>query len=85
MNDWFMANKLSANPSKTKSILYSKKGRQQIQNLNVYMDGQILERVKTTKCVGVYFDENFTWEYHVDHCRKKMLQEPSQLTHQNIF
>ena len=38
------------------------------------MDGQILERVKTTKFVGVYFDENFTWEYHVDHCRNKMLQ-----------
>ena len=74
LNDWFMANKLSANPSKTKAILYSKKGRQQIQNLNVYMDGQILERVKTTKFVGVYFDENFTLEYHVDHCRKKMLQ-----------
>ena len=74
LNDWFMANKLSANPSKTKAILYSKKGRQQIQNLNVYMDGQKLERVKTTKFVGVYFDENFTWEYHVDHCRKKMLQ-----------
>ena len=69
-----MANKLSANPSKTKAILYSKKGRQQIQNLNVYMDGQKLERVKTTKFLGVYFDENFTWEYHVDHCRKKMLQ-----------
>ena len=74
LNDWFMANKLSANPSKTKAILYSKKGRQQIQNLNVYMDGQKLERVKTTKFLGVYFDENLTWEYHVDHCRKKMLQ-----------
>ena len=26
LNDWFMANKLSANPSKTKSIIYYKKG-----------------------------------------------------------
>ena len=28
------------------------------------MDGQILERVKTPKFLGVLFDENYTWEYH---------------------
>ena len=74
LNDWFRANKLSANPSKTKTILYSKRGRRPNQNLNIYMDGQILERVKTTKFLGVHFDEHFTWEYHIRHCRKKILQ-----------
>ena len=73
LNDWFRANKLSANPSKTKTILYSKRGRRPNQNLNIYMDGQILERMKTTKFLGVHFDEHFTWEYHIRHGRKKIL------------
>ena len=39
------------------------------------MDGhQTLERVKTTQFVGVHFDENLTWEYHIRHCRKKIIQ-----------
>ena len=38
------------------------------------MDGQILERVKTTKFLGVHFDENLTWEYHIRHCRKIIIQ-----------
>ena len=71
LNDWFRANKHSANPSKTKTIIYSKRGRRPNQNLNIYMDGQILERVKTTKFLGVHFDEHFTWEYHIRHCRKQ--------------
>ena len=53
-------------------------GRRPNQDLNAYMDGQILERVKTTKFVGVHFDENFTWEYHIRHCRKQFYREPSQ-------
>ena len=35
------------------------------------MDDKILDRIKTTKFLGVHFDENFTWEYHVDYCKKK--------------
>ena len=40
---WFRDDELSANPSKTKTIQYSKRGRRPNQNLNSYMDGQILE------------------------------------------
>ena len=38
------------------------------------MDGQILERVKTTKFLGLHFDEHFSWEYHIAHCKKKVSQ-----------
>ena len=38
------------------------------------MDGQIWERVKTTQFLGVHFDEHFTWEYHIRHCRSQILQ-----------
>ena len=67
-----MANKLSANPSKTKSIIYYKKGRQQIQNLNVYVDGQKLERVKTTDIFRCLFDQDI-------HASNKYMTRPDLL------
>ena len=72
LNDWFKANQLSVNPSKTKYILFTKRCGVDDQMHNLYIEGTILERVPCTKFLGLYIDEHLSWKQHIDHCKKKM-------------
>ncbi len=72
LNDWFRANQLSVNPTKTKYILFTKHGNTTADGLFLHIENDHLERVQTTKFLGVFMDEHFTWEYHIDHCKKKI-------------
>ena len=72
LSDWFRANKLSANPSKTKFILFSRKGARPGHDITLIMDGHTLDQVRHTKFLGVHFDENLAWDIQIDNCRKKV-------------
>ena len=69
MTNWFKANKLSVNASKTNFMIMgtpymtSTKTR---EDLNVLLDNTALERVKFTKRLGVLIDECLTWKNHID-------------------
>ena len=41
-------------------------------NLELFMDNEKLEKVQSTKFLGIHFDQHFTWDVHLDHLRKKM-------------
>ena len=60
-NDWFKANQLSVNQSKTKYILFTKTCGVDDQMHNLYIEGTILERVTCTQLVGLYIDEHLSW------------------------
>ena len=68
-SNWFKANKLSVNASKTNFMIMgtphmtSTKTR---EDLNVLLDNTVLERVKFTKFLGVLIDECLTWKNHID-------------------
>ena len=73
LQDWFAANQLSLNASKTRYILFSNEeppGDLQIQ-------GQIIKRVheqgeeKSFKLVGVLLDDQLSWKYHIAHVKTK--------------
>ena len=70
LNDWFRANQLSVNPSKTKYLLFSTRGKYIVANNDLFIDNEKLERVKTT--VGCIIDQHLSWEYHVEHSRKML-------------
>ena len=72
LSDWFRANKLSANPLKTKFILFSRKGVRPSHEITLSMDGHLLDQVQNTKFLGLHFDENLIWDIHIDNCRKKV-------------
>ena len=72
LGDWFKANQLSVNPSKTKYILFTKRCGVDDQMHNLYIEGTILERVPCTTFLGLYIDEHLSWKQHIDHCKKKM-------------
>ena len=69
VNNWFKANKLSINASKTNFIILgtpymtSTKAR---EDFNVILDNTALERVKFTKFLGVLIDECLTWKNHIN-------------------
>ena len=73
VSNWFQANKLSVNASKTNFMLL---GTPQMtcrgdnagcdNHLEIVLDGTKLDRVKTTKFLGVIIDENMTWKHHID-------------------
>ena len=74
LSDWFRANKLSVNPSKTKYMMFSKKGVLPRQPIDLHMDGHTLDQVASTKFLGIFFDQHLTWDVHIEYCRKKIAQ-----------
>ena len=77
--DWFKANKLSVNASKTNFMVLGtpqmRKYSQNVANANnesdvpntsVILDGTELSRVKTTR----FLDLQQTWKYHIDNITK---------------
>jgi Reverse transcriptase (RNA-dependent DNA polymerase) len=68
LSDWFRANKLSLNVKKTNYILFGKKRLPNFdQNFELIIDGNRLERVQSTKFLGVYIDEKLNWIAHTNH------------------
>ena len=74
LTDWFRANQLSVNPSKTKYILFSRnvQSMQFIPEMFLHIDNEHLERVNSTKFLGIHIDSHLTWQDHIEHCRSKL-------------
>ena len=72
LTDWFRANQLSVNPTKTKYILFSKKVTPMTDGLFLKIDNEKLEQVNSTKFLGVFIDSHLTWENHIEHCKSKV-------------
>ena len=78
IEDWFKANKLTLNASKTKYILFKKKKEDvNITSLKLLIDNKDIERVGTGcknesfKFVGVHLDENLNWNHHLKLVKNK--------------
>ena len=54
LTDWFRANKLFLNISKTNYILFTYKNRQVVTNIDLQLSDISTERTKYTKFLGIY-------------------------------
>ena len=77
--DWFSANKLTLNVSKTKYILFRhKKMTADFSNLNLYIGNELIDRIgnscSTTafKFVGHFLDEHLSWDCHINYISNKL-------------
>jgi len=68
LNNWFRANQLYVNVSKTKYMLLEKQQSHEQKTL----DDEELERGQRTKFLGLYIDKHLQWNCHVSNCRKKV-------------
>ena len=75
VSNWFKANKLSVNASKTNCMVLGTPHMTSVKvqnDLHIKLDGTLLERVKHTKFLGILIDECLTWKVHID-CISKTL------------
>ena len=68
LSDWFKANKLSLNPSKSVVMYYDHSAI----DFDVVLDGINIPRVKTHKFLGTWIDDDLKWSTQVSHLLNKM-------------
>ena len=77
--EWFCANQLSLNASKTKYIVIrAPTSHSDMSNLSIKINNTVLERIgsgqteNSTKFLGIIIDEHLTWKYHLNHINNKI-------------
>ena len=68
--DWFKANKLSLNFSKSVLLRFWRDDNEPLENLDI--NGLYIPEVDTTKFLGVYLDRNLNWDDHLTHLYNKL-------------
>ena len=72
VSDWFKANKLSLNISKTNYIIFNKRAAADL-TFTINFDNSPIVKVSTTKFLGVEIDEDLNWKDHIRKIEKKLL------------
>jgi hypothetical protein len=77
--DWFCANRLSLNPTKTKYIVFRPQNKTcDFSGKVVAINGTPLNQIgakfndQATKFLGIYIDEHLTWKHHLAHINTKI-------------
>jgi hypothetical protein len=66
VSNWFKANKLSVNASKTNYMILGTPHMTSVKQTEIILNNTTLDRVKCTKFLGVLIDECLTWKNHID-------------------
>lgn len=72
LSDWFRANKLSLNVSKSNFMLFTNKKNSTGNNNLIKIGGITIEQTTTVKFLGMYMDENLKWYEHTRICKSKI-------------
>ena len=70
LSEWLMNNKLHANESKTKLMLFTNRNTEMPPS--VYFNGRKLEWVNSMKYLGVYIDRNLSFSVHTNYVHQKL-------------
>jgi len=70
ISEWFKANKLSLNISKTNYIIFSQHHID--TNIPLQIDSKQISKVNSVKFLGLYLDHKLTWENHINHIGNKV-------------
>jgi hypothetical protein len=73
LSDWYRANKLSVNPSKTNYMLFNKSKKIiDDHNYELYLNDDKIKSVNSTKFLGLVIDNKLEWKEHIHICRNKI-------------
>ena len=87
-SNWFKANELSVNASKTNYMVLGTSHMTSIKthkDLNIVLDDTVLERVKCTKFLDVLTDECLTWKNHIDCISKTISRNTGVMNKLELF
>ena len=68
--DWFCANKLSLNISKTNYVLFSRDNK--VTHMDITIGNNKIERKQYVKFLGIMVDEKLDWSEHISRCKLKL-------------
>ena len=73
LSKWFAANRLSLNIKKTNYIIFSSSRKKIPTNLpNLNINGNVNERVRYAKFLGIYIDDHLDWSEHIQQITSKV-------------
>ena len=72
ISQWFNSNKLYLNVKKTQYILFKLNKREISQDLKIKLGGEVLERKRTIKFLGITLDDNLTWQGQIEKVKSKL-------------
>ncbi len=65
---------MSANPIKTKDMIVNF-SQEHLNIPNLIIDGAVIQRVSTSKLLGVYISDDLTWDVHIKEIHKRASQK----------
>jgi len=71
LTDWFRANKLSLNVSKTNCMLFTN-STTNYNNMDIKVTDQVIAKTSCVKFLGVYIDNQLKWNEHIHIVKQKM-------------
>ena len=83
---WFEANKLSLNLKKTKFMVFKRRHKRSICNIQMsILDNQNIVKVKETNFLGVILDENLNWKSEISHVANKVAKSIGIISRCSFF
>ena len=70
ISDWFRANKLTLNVSKTNCLIFGQNNHELTTALSI--NGEQMQITKTTKFLGVWIDDCLNWKRHLEHIKNRL-------------
>ena len=72
LSEWLCANQLKLNVKKTKAVLFNKEGLS--PNIDLEIDGEYVECVKSFKFLGITLDNSISFEMHYRSLHDRLLR-----------
>ena len=72
LTEWMNVNKLSLNVTKTNFMIFRSKHRKAGFSNIIKINGTDIDRVESTKYLGVYIDSKLNWSKHIDFIKGKI-------------
>ena len=72
LSNWFSTNRLSVNCNKTNFMLFSLSRQVRASTFQILLNDQRIERVTSTKFLGILIDDSLSWQPHVAYISKKL-------------
>ena len=71
IENWARKNKMHFKENKPKILLVTKKTSRDSRILNIYLNNKRLGQICEIKCLGIYFENSFNFDRHVDYITGK--------------
>ena len=71
ISDWLAANKLSLNVDKTNYVIFTRNSKK-IHDVDISIKGKTIQRVYSTKFLGVHVDSQLNWKAHIAYTSQKL-------------